>query len=279
MPKYALIALDLDGTLLTTDKVLTDENRLALSRAAEAGVEIVPATGRFYEGMPECIRSLPFVHYGITINGAQVWDVRNRKAVCRAEIPYTYAVEVLTYLDTLPVIYDCYMDNWGWMTQAMYDKAQEFAPSVHVLENIRLLRQPVPELKAHLLDRKHDVQKLQMFFKDMDLRARTMEDLKNRFPDLSVTTAIVNNIEINSLEAQKGNALSSLAEHLHLDLSATVAFGDDFNDESMLKRAGVGVAMANAPEAIRNVADRVTGSCDESGVAQEIYRLMPELKD
>ncbi|MBR6410497.1 MAG: HAD family phosphatase [Clostridia bacterium] len=278
MPEYKLIALDLDGTLLTSDKVLTDENRRALTRAAEAGVEIVPATGRFYEGMPECIRSLPFVHYGITINGAQVWDVRKQQAVCKAEIPYKRAVEVLTYLDALPVIYDCYMDNWGWMTQSMYDRAAEFAPSVHVLENIRMLRKPVPELKAHILDTKHDIQKLQMFFKDMDLRLRTIPDLKERFPDLSVTTAIVNNIEINSLQAQKGNALAALAEHLHLDMAGTVAFGDDYNDESILKKAGVGVEMANAPEAIRKIADRVTGSCDESGVAQEIYRLMPELR-
>ena len=76
-PDIHLIALDLDGTLLTSQKQLSPRNLAALTRAAELGIEIVPATGRFYGGMPDFIRALPFLHYALTINGAQVCAVPN----------------------------------------------------------------------------------------------------------------------------------------------------------------------------------------------------------
>ena len=272
-----LIALDLDGTLLTTEKELTAENREALERAAAAGIEIVPATGRFFGGMPEFIRALPFLHYAITVNGAQVWDIRAQRAVVTAEIPCRRAIEIMEALDRLPVIYDCYMDNWGWMTRSHYDRAADFAPHRHSLESLKNLRTPVPELKAHLAQVGHDVQKIQMFFQDMALRARAMEDLQRQFPDTAVTSSIPRNIEINSREATKGRALLGLAEYLGLDPAQTMAFGDDLNDLSMLQNAGIGVAMGNAGPEAKAAADEITLDCDHSGVAAALKRLLPDV--
>ena len=86
MNAVKLLALDLDGTLLNSQKELTPRTCDALYTAAEAGVEIVPTTGRFFTGMPEVVQKLPFLHYAITINGAQVYDIREKKAVSTAEI-------------------------------------------------------------------------------------------------------------------------------------------------------------------------------------------------
>ena len=268
-----LIALDLDGTLLNAEKELTAENEAALRRAAEAGVEIVPATGRFYAAIPEAVRSLPSIRYAITINGAQVWDVRAARPLLRAEIPWRRAVELLTYLDRLPVIYDCYMDDWGWMTQAHYNQAADYAPHRHSLELLRKFRTPVPELKAHLARIGHDVQKIQTFFLDPALRARTMAALAADFPDLAVTSSIPRNLEFNCAEAQKGTALLRLAAYLGIPQTETMAFGDDLNDVSMLKAAGLGVAMANASPEVKAVANTQTASCDENGVAQALNML------
>ena len=79
MNSVKLLALDLDGTLLNSQKELTPRTRDALYAAAEAGVEIVPTTGRFFTGMPEVIQKLPFLHYAITINGAQVYDSARKR--------------------------------------------------------------------------------------------------------------------------------------------------------------------------------------------------------
>lgn len=274
-----LIALDLDGTLLTTEKELTAENEAALRRAAGAGIEIIPATGRFYGAIPENVRSLPYLHYAITVNGAQIYDIREDRPLFRSEIPWRRAVEIMEYLDTLPVIYDCYMDNWGWMTRALYDRASDFAPHRHSLEMLQKMRTPVPELKAHLAEVGHDVQKIQMFFRDMELRARAMADMKARFPDLAVSSSIPRNVELNSLEATKGVALEKLATHLGIGRADIMAFGDDLNDVTMLRTAGLGVAMANAGPEARDAADWITGSCDESGVALALNRLVFSSED
>ncbi len=268
-----LIALDLDGTLLTTDKTMTPENEAALRRAAENGAEIVPATGRFFGAIPEPVRTLPFVHYAITVNGAQILELRTGRVLHRAEIACRRAVEVMEYLDTLPVIYDCYMDDWGWMTRSLYEQAADYAPHRHSLEMLQRLRTPVPELKAHLTEVGHDVQKIQTFFRDMELREREMEQMRVRFPDLAVTSSIPRNVELNHCKAHKGAALQWLTAYLGLDPAQTVAFGDDLNDVSMLRAAGIGIAMGNACQEAKAAADFVTESCDESGVARALNRL------
>lgn len=276
MHNIKLIALDLDGTLLNSDKQLSPENRAALEKAAGEGVEIVPATGRFYKGMPEIIRELPFVRYVISINGAQVYDAVNGKTVCSSEISWERAVFVMEHLDTLDTIYDCYQDGWGWMTEEFYNKADRYAAHIHSLEMIKKLRTPVPELKAYLTAKAQGVQKVQAFFKDMELREEVLKSLPDEFPDLVITTSIVNNIEINSREATKGVALEKLAAYLGIPLESTMAFGDDTNDITMLEAAGIGVAMGNAYDEVKQSADFVTRDCDENGVAYAINHFLWE---
>ena len=278
MHNIKLIALDLDGTLLDGNKNLTNENKAALERAAFEGIEIVPATGRFYKGMPQIIRDLPFVNYVISINGAQVYDVKNGKTVCGSEIPWERAVSVMEFLDGIDVIYDCYQDGWGRMTQRLYDMAEEYAANIHSLEMIKKLRTPVPELKEYLKQKASGVQKIQAFFRDMDFRARMLEELPVKFPDLVVTTSIVNNIEINSKDATKGIALKKLADYLEIPVSQTMAFGDDFNDITMLETAGIGVAMENAAQEVKNAADYVTTDCNDNGVANAVNHFLWENK-
>jgi len=273
MPDIKLISLDLDGTLLNSRKELTDENFAALQWAAEQGIEIVPTTGRFYGGMPEFIRKLPFLHYAITINGAQVYDVRNETVISSTDLSVPAAVEIMSYLDTLPVIYDCFMDNWGWMTRSLQEQVNEFAPNEHYAQMLKELRAPVDELKAYITEKNHGIQKIQFFVKDPELRLRLMEELPKRFDDIIISSSISNNVEINHKDAHKGMAMTHLAKHLGITMDQTMAFGDGLNDRTMIEMAGIGVAMGNGHEDIKAMAKYVTASCDESGVAKGIYHF------
>ena len=89
-----VILLDLDGTLLSTDKTISPANYAALERAAAMGVHIVPATGRFYEAMPAVVRELPFVRYVVTVNGAEIYDAREKKVLHREELTSEQAIRV-----------------------------------------------------------------------------------------------------------------------------------------------------------------------------------------
>lgn len=272
MAEIKLIALDLDGTLLSSEKQLTPACRAALDRAAAAGIEIIPATGRFFNGMPEAIRALPYVRRAITINGAQVYDAVADEVIYRAELPCAQAVEILRMLDEFNLIYDCYQDNWGWMSRDMWERCGDYVPDAHYFNMVRKLRTPVDDLKQLLLERNRGVQKLQLFTHDMSLRARLLREMSERFNNIAVSTSVANNIEINCADANKGTALRALAEHLRIPCARIAAFGDGLNDLSMIEAVGLGIAMDNAAPELKACAKHITSSCDEDGVAVGIER-------
>lgn len=272
--RIRMIALDLDGTLLDSQKRLSKVNFNALQRQAEKGVEIVPTTGRFYDAMPEVIRSLPFVHYAITINGAEVFDVDNGKTIAASEIPSEKAIEIMSYLDKLPVVYDCYMDSKAWMTANMKNTIEDYLSDEHFLKMVKDLRRPVDELKKFVAEYGKDVQKMITFTQDNELRQRLLHELPQVFSDIIVSSSMDENIEINDIKANKGNAIHQLSDFLNIDIGEVMSFGDGLNDLNMIKEAGVGVAMSNANEEVLKSADYITLSNDEDGVARAIDEIV-----
>ena len=278
-PPIKLIALDLDGTLLDSEKRLSERNRAALEKAAAKGVHIVPTTGRFFGMMPEAIRALPFVRYAITVNGAQVYDRETDSALARAEIPVATAIAAMEVLDGFDCIYDCYQENWGWMTDAMQRKADSYAPDAHYLKMIREFRRPVPELKAHLAAKGADVQKVMCFARDAADLPAIRDALAARFPELVLTRSTPNNVEINHALAHKGEALRRLCDALGFGIEHAMSFGDGLNDLTMVRDAGFGVAMANAAPEVLAAAKFVAPSNDDDGVAAAIERFVLRTAD
>lgn len=270
-----IIAIDLDGTLLDSNKELSAGNLAALHEAASAGVQIVPATGRFYKGIPEVIRNLPFINYAITVNGASVINVHTGETLYEACIAPEDAVEIMEFLDTLPVIYDCYYDGWGYMTASMKDQAPEFIASQTLLRMVNELRTPVEDLKKWIKEGKRSPQKIMSFTRNStEYRDEVIRIVSERFPGFRVTTSQPTNIEVNSLGADKGLAIKNLAEALNVSIEDTAALGDGLNDLSMIRTAGTGIAMANSCREVLEAADVITGDCDSDGVGEAIRKLI-----
>ena len=272
-----LIAFDLDGTLLDDDKHLPAENLAALQAAHAQGIFLVPATGRILKALPEELLAPGLFRYFIFANGALVYDLQEQQALYRARIEPELAVRLCTYMDTLPVLYDCYRGDCGYMTQWMYDRAPEFFETEpHILKLVKSLRRPVPDLKQKIQEDGLPLEKLQMFFRPehMDERTRQLELVPQLFPELIASSSLRNNIEINSARAGKGNALRALCEKLDLDTSESVAFGDGLNDADMLRAAGRGCAMQNAVPAVKEAADVTVETNNDAGVGKEIFRLL-----
>ena len=272
--KYKLIAFDLDGTLLDDAKRLPAENLRARREAGERGALLVPATGRIPAGLPEELLALPGARYGILINGALLYDFEQARPVGRAEIPVETALEVIDFLAAQGVLYDCYQDEWGYIDRAFYERASDYIDDPGILDLLVRLRTPLPSLRDYLAEKGAGVQKLQLHTKDAALRQRLLRELTERFPALSVTSSIPTNIEINSGEANKGDALLRLCAILGLDPAETLAFGDGTNDSSLLRAAGLGVAMANALPAVKAAADALTASNNDAGVAKTIFSVL-----
>ncbi|MBQ9404934.1 MAG: HAD family phosphatase [Synergistaceae bacterium] len=269
MGKIKLIAFDLDDTVLNTQKKLTPETLRVLYRAAELGIEIVPSTGRFWGAVTDEIKNLPFVRYAVTLNGAAIFDVKSQKTIARFEIPSERAETMARVFDELPVIYDSIIDGQGYMNREFHERVKDITIGEWQYKIIYGLRKPVDDLHE-IINQSSGVQKMQIYTKDRDLRANLLAALPVVFPNSLFTSSVPNNIEINDLKANKGDGLRFVASHLGIEMSESMAFGDGLNDISMIKAAGIGVAMGNAVREVKDVADHVTGTCDEDGVAEGI---------
>lgn len=262
-----IIALDLDGTLLTYDKRLTEKTKDVLMAASEQGHWIVPATGRALKAIPEAVLSLPFLRYVISINGASVSDQLTGEKLYSANIPTKIALELMEYAKQFDCMYDCYWQDTGWSNRTFLDRIWHYHTDEEVVRLILNSRQPVDDLEQMISKQAESVQKVQLCFRDLEERKAAKHGIEAHFPEIVATSSFQNNLELNWITADKGKGLLHLAGHLGLDASDTIAFGDSSNDLSMLRAAGTGVAMGNASEEVKSVCDAVTLTNDQDGVA------------
>lgn len=270
----AAVFLDLDGTLLNSQKEISPATLETLSLAAEQGAYIIPATGRFYLGIPEIIRNLPFARYFVNINGAEIYDAREKRVLHREEMPMAQALKIFSLLDGYACIYDCYAENWGYMERGFYACLSEYIPEISHRKVALSMRTPVDGFRKTVAERFETVQKVQAFFRDMEARKRCIRELTEALPECRITASLQSNVEINSRKADKGEALLFLRAYLGIPPQRVIAFGDNSNDVTMLRGAGVGVAMGNATPEAMAAADMVTASNDADGVAAALRELL-----
>ena len=274
--KYKLIAFDMDGTLLDDSKKIPDRNIAALFAAAERGCFIVPATGRMYSGLPEVLR-VERLRYHILINGALVLDSHENRIIHEGNISHTEAAAFCRWLDALPVIYDCYIDNEGFMQADMHNAAEPyFEKSRNMYRYVMSTRTRVDCLAEYMEQRKMPVQKMQIYFRPWqeDLRRELLETIPQHFPSFAATSSLPNNIEINSRMAGKDKGLEMLCKAIGLKTAECVVFGDGSNDLGIIRAAGLGVAMENGEEHVKAAAAAIAKSNNDCGVALFIEELI-----
>lgn len=268
-----LIALDLDGTLLDSRKRLSEANRQALSRCVENGIWVVPCTGRAVDGVPSEVKGILGVRYAITTNGAVIYDMKEDAVLDTRMLPWELALEILHFLDVHHVMYDPYIDRRGITEPRFFENLSAYGLSPELQKMVKMTRDIHPNIIEYVKKSHKPVEKINLFFADMEERARLRTELEKR-DDILVTSSITNNLEINAPGATKGEAIHRLAAHLGIDVKQTMAVGDGENDFTMIRMAGVGVAMKNGSIELQAAADYITDTNDESGVASAINRLI-----
>lgn len=272
-----LIATDLDGTLLTSDKKLSDRNAAALRRAYDKGIYIVPSTGRPLVGICEELKRLPFVRYALLMNGAAVWDFAEDKPIYKSCFTIPQALELWDFAQKYNTMTDVHVDGTGVISPYYMEHRREYVVSDAIAELVKRTRIVADDVRSAIVAGTSGVEKINLTFKDVDAKNRAMEEL-NRFDFAIASSSVSNNIEINHKDATKGNALDFLAKHLKIKRECVMAFGDNGNDITMIESAGYGIAMGNAIAEVKEKAFFVTLDNDYDGVAYAIDKFIPQGK-
>lgn len=271
--KIKLVALDLDGTLLDSDKKVSARTIGVFKECEKEGIQIVPATGRAKHAVPESILTLPGVRYGIFTNGASVWDLNENREIGASCIDWKTAQETAEILRRYPLIYDMYIDGTGVCERHFLEQLESFGMSDFHCRFIRQTRIAVDDICAYLEETHAAVQKMNLTFhmedkKTKPLVRKALESLSGLF----VTSSLPWNLELNAAGVTKGSGILKLAGYLNLKQEETMACGDGENDLPMIQAAGIGVCMGNGAPFLKERADWITLTNDEDGVAAAIER-------
>lgn len=271
--KVRMIAFDLDGTLLTTDKRLTDETRRTLEQAAKRGILLVPATGRPLTGMPAEVLGIAGVRYAITANGARVVSAEDGKILREKLISVEKARKVLDIYGEYDALREIYYDGQGYMEARQMEQLDHYVPDPNMAKYMRNTRKCVPDLMEKFRQENRAMDKVQAVFACAGEKEQAFRRIWE-MEGVEATGALSYNIEVTAGGINKGEALLWLAGELGIDREEILAFGDGVNDADMIRAAGIGAAMEVSVPEVRAAADILAGSNDEDGVARAIQRYI-----
>ncbi len=262
-----ILILDIDGTLVNSKKVITEKTLNALLRIQEEGHIVALASGRPYSGMEGYAKQLKLDYYGgyaLSFNGAKIINCATMETVFENPLGnkfineiYGYAIEnklgLVTYKGNLALTgtpiddYMIYESNLNNLTLTQVD---DFIGSVD-FDMIKCL-----------------------LTSDVDSAPTHEENLKTMLPELNVFRSEPYFIEITKKGVDKAESIDKLLKILDINREASICCGDGFNDLTMVMYAGVGVAMDNAQQIVKDNADYVTASCDDDGLVEVIEKFI-----
>ena len=273
--KIRMVGMDLDGTLFTNDKKITEHTRKILEKIIEQGVVVLAATGRPESGLPRELLEVPGISYALTSNGARIIRLPSRQVVYQQLIPWDVALQAIHMMQTWEhCVWEVYFDGKVYVEDGEYHFLYHEDMSPALIEYIHKSRIFQKDLLGKI-EREHiGLEKIHMVFEDTSWRDEKLKELQEAFPQLDVSCATTFNMEINSALAGKGNGLLALGKILGISREEIMACGDAENDWDMLKKAGFSVVMENGNEATRKLADFVTRSNEEEGVAWALEQFV-----
>ncbi|MFC2705356.1 MAG: HAD-IIB family hydrolase [Olsenella profusa] len=271
-----IVFCDLDGTLLATDKSMSDRTRRALRGLAMRDILFVPSTGRSVAGLPSEVIALAHAQYAVTADGASIYRLTpaGHESLRMCQVDRNMALGLLRLVHAIGSYIDVFSDGEAYVERGELDKLDDMPLLSDDRAYIRRVRNEIDQPLEEFVAQGHAVERLTVFYTNLDTRARIIAYARDS-GGLACYTSGAANIEVTSSDVSKGSALLWLCRHLGVSPSQTLAFGDSMNDVPMLREAGVGIAMSNAREGVREQADGQTRlDNDHSGVAEYLEELL-----
>ncbi|MFC1898758.1 Cof-type HAD-IIB family hydrolase [Chloroflexota bacterium] len=267
---YELLMLDIDGTILDGNRNISAADREAISKVRDLGIKISLSTGRVVEGSLDIISDLSLDNYHIFFDGALVSNPNSGKEIFAKPIDKEIVGRAVNFAHENEIALNLYSsknyfiekEDWAsnlrkefYHTKPILSDFNQLWREERIIKGALTLRSPEDRAKAELL-------------------YREFSDVLNISYTKTPAFTDIDFINILAPGVSKGNSLERLAEYLGIPLAKTIAVGDGPNDVSLLAVAGLAIAMGNAPDNLRDVADFVTLDVNHSGLSKAISKFI-----
>lgn len=272
MGKYKLLALDMDGTLLNSQKKISPQTLTAINELSKRGVCVVVGTGRGFSEMSDYRDALQIINYGILNSGGLIFDFLRDEPIKIHAVDEKTILQLIDFgLEERSMIHLLSVRH----SIAREDDIQNM--SAFGMEIYRDMFSRIcvrcDDFKKYVHEHPGEVIKVNLYHRDKISRDKNFARMSNL--NLSISFAEAFNLEASPANISKASGLVGLCEFLKIDLAETVAIGDAPNDREILQTAGLGVAMGNASDDIKKISDFVTLDNDNDGVAATIEKFFP----
>lgn len=270
-----VIAMDLDGTALNHQKQLTERTRAAIQNVAKSGIQIVVATGRTFSSLAPEVLAMPEITCAITSNGAVVNQIPDG-AVLLHNYPNPETVsEIAGMIQKEKIDTEVCTGGQAYIGQSYYDRVLEGKTNRDV-QYVKTTRHPVPDIYQFLLEHRVAIENINLNFKTLEEKQQWQQRFQ-KLPGVTPTSSFLFNVELGGATTSKAHALQALLDEWQMTSQQVMAFGDSENDLGMIQMAGIGVAMANGMEEVKQAADLLAESNEEDGVAKIIEQLIVDI--
>lgn len=269
---YKLIALDMDGTLLNEKKLITERTKNTIREAREKGVTVVLSTGRPIAGVNRYLEELDMFtdnDYVLSFNGALVQKTKSKEVISNV----TVTGKDLKYLYNLSKELGVNIHAFSEVDGLITPKESKYT---NVEAEINNIKYTVTDLDSRADD---EVIVKIMMIDEPEILEKAIEKLpKEVYEKYTVIRSAPFFLEFMNNKANKGVGLELLAKHLNVNKDEVIAIGDAGNDMHMIEYAGLGVAMENAFQEVKDKANYITDSNENDGVAKVIEKFVLENK-
>jgi Cof subfamily protein (haloacid dehalogenase superfamily) len=271
-----LVVLDIDGTINGDSNQVKEPVKQAIAAAQAKGVKVAIATGRMYRSALRFHRDINSDAPLISYQGALIKDPQTEELVGHWPVDLEYALSLIDdfaeYADTGKLSVHLYINDELYVRQ-ITPQTKAYAQR----SNVEAI--PVGDLRQFLIERAptNPPTKVLALSDDPDLITMLLSTLKQRYTpgQLYLTKSVATFFEATNPIANKGTAVKHLAENiLGFDRDEVMTVGDNFNDLEMIEYAGIGVAMGNAPQGLKDLSDWVAPDVDADGAAAAIAKFI-----
>ncbi|MCD8332607.1 MAG: HAD hydrolase family protein [Clostridiales bacterium] len=271
--KIRCIAFDLDFTVLTTEKTVSERTKAAFAKAQERGIALLPVSGRAFPTFPDDIRGLSGADYMVASNGASVYDARSGEKIHEWLLKAADVRRIMRSVGNFflegQITYEVCMDGVIHAAADYVRDPARFGMMRSAVPYIQQTRKPERYIIDFIFENAGRLAGLDLILKDSGLYRMIGNTIRRNVENIHITSSIPCRLEISSGEAGKASGMRYALGLLGISPEETMAFGDGDNDADMLQAAGIGVALKNATETCKESADCVTEyTADEDGVAK-----------